>query len=61
MAGKQMNREKQKAEIEASLRRAEDALRRRDPDTMAGRMGSPASPERLPDAAKAKSANKALR
>ncbi|MEQ1578930.1 MAG: hypothetical protein ABL894_14950 [Hyphomicrobium sp.] len=56
-----MNREKQKAEIEASLRRAEDALRRRDPDTMAGRMGSPASPERLPDAAKAKSANKALR
>ena len=55
-----MNRDNQKAEIEASLRRVEDALRRRDPDTLAGRMGTQHPTEPSIKTKKVKAANKAL-
>lgn len=56
-----MNLDKQKSEIEASLRRVEDALRRRDPDTLAGRMGSPNRAETPNTSKKVKAASKTLK
>ena len=59
-----MDRTREIAEIEESLRQAADAIRRRDPDVLAGRMSPPVRGTTRPTSEKpktnAKAANKAL-
>ena len=59
-----MDRKREIAEIEESLRRAADAIRNREPDALAGRMSQPTRATKRPTSGKpktaVKNANKAL-
>ena len=55
-----MGKSKELIKIEDALRRAAEAVRRRDPDTLAGRMGTQHPTEPSNKTKKVKATNKAL-